>query len=243
MSKPKTSTHWASVTSAIARRAGVDFRTAKQIYDRVRAARGSPPSVGVARNLPTNSLRAYKAANTRAQRQAARQAAPEIQQRARQRQRELAESRAASARQQRPAAPAPGRPARQQTTPAAPPEPAGKRPRLLPAPPPRQRERVPAAAPLGRQPRNQFERFCKQYGAPEVTGTLAALIAREYRNPELQRALAKVLADARRQVDKSGFVHAKTKALARKLLAQVEGTTPGHWFAFLRRAYSIRIRY
>jgi hypothetical protein len=233
--KPKTSQHWASVTSAIARRAGVDFKTAKGIYDRLRAGRETRPSVGVVSNLPAARIRAYKAAETRAQARAARAQAPELQRRAKERAQAIAEARAAVT--QRPRARA-----KAETAAPAPVE-AKRKSILIPAPPPRQRERVPAAPPLTRKARNKFEEYCKRYGAPEVTGTLASLIAREWRNPKLQRDLAKTLAQAAKEVDKRGYVSSKTKARARKLLSQVEGTTPGHWFAFLRRAYRIRIRY
>lgn len=223
--KPRTSTHWCSVTKEIQRRTGADWNTAKEIFHRIRSARETPLSVAAARQVPERSLRSYKGAITRALRAAAEQ------QRVEQRLRKHPEQ----------AAPPPPllREGLPRLKPAPLPRAVEKRLYLRPAPPPPLR---PAPAePFDGKPRNQFQRLLKDAGLPKVPGASGKRLAALYRHPEAQREFVRVLKEAYREVKLKGAMSENTKIALAALLEKYNiKDAYGSWFQIVKALYKLQ---
>lgn len=225
-SKPRTSTHWAAVTSAIAQRTGLTFWQAKTVYDRLQAKRESPLTVGVIRNARKTQVRAWKGIPKR------------IEARAKEAKRRIEDARDEARRRGLDRL----REKREAERRAATPTPRRKITLLPPPPPPPKPEPAPLPA---RKPRTRLERYLAEYGAPFLQqGPILSVLNRLWRDEKAQRFIAKTLAKMHREISKNGRVSDTTKAKYSAFLQRLLKENPdlralfdGLYFGIMKQMY------
>lgn len=225
-SKARTSTHWATVTSAIAKRTGLTFWQSKLVYDRLKAGRESPLTVGVIKNARRTQIRSWKGIPKRIETRARNVKLRLEDARDEARRQALEKIRARRETERRKSAPSDRAKITLRTPPPPPPKPE-------PAPLPK------------RKPRTKLERYLAEYGAPFLQqGPLRTAFTALWRDEKALRFIAKSLAKMHREISKYGRVSDNTKAkyadFVRKLVKQSPELLPlfdGLYFGIMKQMY------
>lgn len=223
----KRKTHWAQVTSAIARKTGKSFYEAKLLYGILKKRKPDISANQVAR-MNRRQIAALKGAGTKAQ----KRMMDSLKKRVREK-----EKRAKKAKPIKLFSPLPR----------------SEKPRwesyafIKPAPKLPKTEK-PKAVPVeyGRRARNRFEQYCKEAGAPFLnSGTIAKVIASQWRNDAWLKTMAKIVADAWKSINRNGYVNDKVRQRLRNALEKikdaiyaVEADPSDFWYGILKQLYA-----
>lgn len=225
-SRPTPKKHWASVTSVLAKKTGLSFVQAKELYDVIKKSKPEL-SVNQAKRIPSRKLAAYKGVLTR------------------QKKAQLAELKKRVEEKEK-------RKKKFKQTLFSP-RPRSDKPRwetfkyIKPAP---KMEKPPKPEPIpleySRRPKNRFEKMCQELGAPFLrSGTIAKTIAAQWRNEEWQKKLAQTIADAWASIQRNGYVTEKIREQLNRLLDKIRwaivelGADPADfWYGILKQLYA-----
>lgn len=217
--------HWTKITSVLAKRTGLSFTQAKELYDVIKASYGQL-TVSKVKRFTKRTLAAYKGVLTKKKKKIVKELERRVKEKEA-RYRKLKKTLFS-------------------------PLPRSEKPRweafkyIKPAPKQEIPKPQPVAVEYKQKPKNKFAQLCREMNAPELkNGVIAKVLASQWRNPEWQRKMAETIAEAWKSIQRNGYVNEKVREKLNRLLhkiknsiAKADASVSDFWYGILKQLYA-----